>query len=208
MQTRNPLFTITEVKAVPATEAAAIPQMTVEAVDNHVYFYADVNSDRCLALIRAIREVDVRLRNEHLSRHMTSGFPQTPIWLHIQSYGGDLFAGLAMIDQLAGVPSPVYSVIEGVAASAATLMSMACQRRYILPNSFMLIHQLRALIWGTHEQIKDEAKLSDMLMDKVISFYSDKTKLDAEAIRALLQRETWMDAATCLERGFVDEVIA
>ena len=139
--------------------------LTVESVDNHVYFYADVNGDRCLAMMKTIREVDNRLRNERLSRALPDSHPHTPIWLHIHSYGGLLHAGLGSADQLATVATPIYSIVEGVCASAGTLISMACVKRYITPNSFMLIHQLRSFMWGTHEEFKDELIVQEKAKD-------------------------------------------
>ncbi len=62
------------------------PRLTVETVDNHIYFYADADSDRCLALMRTVRETDAQLRSEYLSRGL-EGQPLTPMWLHIHSYG-------------------------------------------------------------------------------------------------------------------------
>lgn len=182
------------------------PRLTVETVDNHVYFYADVDSDRCLALIRAVREADSSLRAEHLSRGM-DGMPLTPIWLHIHSYGGDLFTGFSIADQLTMIKSPVYSIVEGICASAATLISMSCAKRYILPSSFMLIHQLSGVKWGTHEQFKDEMTLQNKAMDRLVEFYSKKASTSADEIRNMLMRDYWMDAETCVKFGFVDEIL-
>ncbi|MDX1994118.1 MAG: ATP-dependent Clp protease proteolytic subunit [bacterium] len=181
-------------------------RLTVETVDNHIYFYADVDSDRCLALIRAVREADSQLRSEHVSRGM-EGMPLTPIWLHIHSYGGSLFTAFSVADQLAMIKSPIYSVVEGICASAGTLLSMSCTRRYILPSSFMLIHQLSGMVWGTHEQFKDEMTLQNKIMDRLIEFYVAKSKVTAEEIRNMLTRDFWMDAQQCVELGFVDEIL-
>jgi ATP-dependent protease ClpP protease subunit len=187
--------------------ADEVRRLTVETVDNHIYFYADVDSDRCLAVIREIRRVDADLRAEHLSRGL-EGTPLTPIWLHIYSYGGDLFAGFNMADQLASIKTPIYSVIEGICASAATLIAMPCTKRYILPNSFMLIHQLSSLVWGTHEQFKDEMGLQQKMMERLVEFYASRTKTPAEELRTMLTRDFWMDAETCVRLGFVDEILA
>ena len=193
-----------EVKASePKAEAVANP-LTVESFDNHVYFYSNVNADRCLALIRTIREVDNRLRAEQLTRGISA---PTPIWLHIQSPGGGLFAGLGLADQLHGIKSPIYSVIEGYCASAATLISMACTRRFITPSSYMLIHQFFAVHWGTYEEFKDEMKLQDMLMERLVRFYVSLSKSDEDAVREMLKHDTWMDSAEALHRGFVDEIV-
>lgn len=182
------------------------PRLTVETVDNHIYFYADVDSDRCLALMRSVRETDAALRTEYVSRGM-EGQSMTPIWLHIHSYGGDLFAGFSVADQLAMIQSPVYTVIEGISASAATLIALSADRRYILPNSFMLIHQLSSMMWGTHEQFKDEMNLQNKAMDRLVAFYVERTNATEEQLRDMLRRDFWMDAQACVENGFVDEIL-
>ncbi len=182
------------------------PRLTVETVDNHIYFYADVDSDRCLALMRSIRQVDSSLRQEYLSRDM-EGLPPTPIWLHIHSYGGDLFTGFSVADQLAMIKTPIYSIVEGICASAATLISMSCVKRFILPSSFMLIHQLSGVKWGTHEQFKDEMTLQSKAMDRLVEFYARRSRVSVEDVRSMLMRDYWMDAETCLKQGFVDEIL-
>jgi ATP-dependent protease ClpP protease subunit len=186
--------------------SAEIPRLTVETVDNHIYFYADVDSDRCLALIRSIRETDSRLRGEYLSRDL-EGMPATPIWLHIHSYGGDLFTGFSVADQLKMIQTPIYSIVEGICASAGTLISMSCVKRYILPSSFMLIHQLSGLKWGTHEQFKDEMTLQNKAMDRLVEFYAAHSKTSADEIRSMLTRDFWMDAEAAVKQGFADEVL-
>lgn len=182
-------------------------RLTVETVDNHIYFYANVDSDRCLALIRAVREIDSRLRAEHISRGL-DGQAMTPIWIHIHSYGGSLFTAFSLSDQLAMVKSPVYAIVEGICASAATMIAMSCSKTYILPSSFMLIHQLSAMMWGTHEQFKDEMGLQDKLMDRLVKFYASKTKLTDKKLRKMLKHDFWMDAEECIQNGFADEIMS
>lgn len=180
--------------------------LTVETMDNHVYFYSEVNADRCLALVKQLRMLDAQLRNERITRNVPDSVEATPIWLHIYSGGGELFAGLSLADQLQGIQTPIYSIVEGMAASAATLISMSCTRRYILPSSFMMIHQLSSVAWGTHEKFKDEMRLQEMAMERMVAFYSARSKTSAETVREMLRRDTWMSATDCFEGGFVDEI--
>lgn len=182
-------------------------KMTVEHVDNHIYFYADVDPDRCLALITDVRECDSYLRAQQITRGMEDAAP-TPIWLHIQSVGGDLFAGFAASDQLRRIKSPIYSVVEGLCASAATLLSLACTRRFIQPNAVMLVHQLSGSMWGTHEQFEDEIKLQNMAMDRLAAFYVERTQLDEKTVRDMLTRDSWMDAAEAVRLGFAGEILS
>ena len=182
-------------------------KLTVETSANHVYFYANVDTDRCLAMIREVRDLDNTLRNERLTRNIPDGESHVPIWLHIQSNGGDLFAGLAAADQLEKFTTPIYSIVEGVCASAATLISLACDKKYITQRSYMLIHQFWSAMWGKYEEFKDEMVLQDMLIETLTEFYLDRTKMNKKQVRAYLKRDSWFNSEKCIELGLTDEVI-
>ncbi len=132
----------------PTANPFAPAPLTVEAVDNHIHFYSGVDSDRCLALMRAIRETDNRLRNEYISRDLPDNHPMTPIWLHISSFGGSALDAFSVADQLKTIKTPIFSIVDGYCASAGTLLSMSCTKRFIRPMSFMLIHQVSSMMWG------------------------------------------------------------
>lgn len=182
-------------------------KLTVESFHNHIYFYSEIDSDRTLALIQEIQAVDEWLRSDFITHRLDKiDYPEIPIWLHIHSPGGDLLSGLALMDFIDRIDTPIYSIVEGYCASAATLLSMSCDRRFITPNSFFLIHQLTSLAYGTYEQFKDEMGLQDMMMDKLVSFYSRRSKMTPDDIRRVLQRDFWMNAEKAVEYGFVDEI--
>lgn len=178
---------------------------TVEVQDNHIYFYSEVTPERVLELIMALREVDTSLRQQQIiyGPHQ----PPLPIWLHIHSRGGDAFAAFSAADQIAQIVSPVYSVVEGYCASAATLISLSCRRRYIQPNAFFLIHQPSHVMWGKYQDFKDHIKMADMLMERIVSFYAGRSKMSKKKVRKLLGRESWFDAGRCLELGLADEIV-
>lgn len=206
---QNPISEQTAQPSVEKTPKAGsdyVP-MTVETFDNHIYFYASVNTDRCLDLIKRIRQLDNELRQQAASRMLPKDFPNIPIWLHIQSFGGDLFTGLNIADQIASIQTPIYSVVEGVCASSATLVSMACTRRYIQRSSFMLIHQLWSFFWGTYEEFKDETHLLDMLMDRLYNFYTKRSQITKSQLKQLLKHDTWFSAQECIDRGIADEIL-
>lgn len=183
-------------------------KLTVETIDNHIYFYSEVDSDRCLALVKSLREIDSRLRNEHSSRSLsTQEYPYVPIWLHINSPGGALFTAFGVADQIATLKTPVLSVVEGYAASAATILSLSCTKRFILANSFMLIHQLSSGHWGKYEEFKDEMKLLDMAMRNLTNFYVKRTKINVDMLQDFLKRDSWFNAEQCVELGLVDAIL-
>lgn len=183
-------------------QAVTPAPLTVEAFDNHVYFYSDVDTDRCLALMKTLRELDNKFRQESISRNMDGTV--VPIWLHINSGGGDLFSAFGVADQIRQIKTPIISIVEGLTASAATIISAACARRLIQPSAYMLIHQFSTFFYGKHEEFKDEMQLQEMLMKRLVTFYVSRTRLDEPTLADMLKHDTWMDAARAIETGFVD----
>lgn len=181
--------------------------LTVETTDNHIYFYSEVNPDRCLALIREIRKLDADLRNERVSRNLPDDFPMTPIWLHIQSEGGQVFAARALADQIPHIASPIFSIIEGVCGSAATFISLSCNRRYIQPSAFVLIHQMSGGVFGKYYEMVDDMQVNRQLMRQMEDFYVERTKMSRENIGDYLSRESWFNAEKCIELGLADEIM-
>jgi len=191
----------------PVRSSDETPKLTVEVINNHIYFYADVDTDRCLALVRNIRVIDEQLRNERASRMVPKDHPSVPIWLHIQSGGGSLHAGLATADQFSTIATPIYSLVEGYAASAATIISVACTKRFILPSAYMMIHEFSSVMWGKYRDFQDEMKLYDMLMIQMVNFYAKRTKISKAKVRKLLDHDSWFNAEQCVEIGLVDEIL-
>jgi ATP-dependent Clp protease protease subunit len=179
--------------------------LTVETVDNHVYFYAEVTPDRTLALMQTLRALDGKLRTEKISRGLADDVI-LPIWLHINSVGGDPFSAFAVYDQINKLHTPVYSIVEGRVASAATIISVGCPRRYCQPSAFMLIHSATSISWGefTHTELADEAKFLEALVNQMVAHYAEHSKLDEETVRNYISRDCWMTAQQILEYGFAD----
>lgn len=181
------------------------PKPTIEVLDNHIYFYSEITPDQSVQLVRHLKELNDRLHSEQIGRD--TDFITAPIWLHISSGGGYAFEAFAIADQIARLPVQVYSIVEGYCASAATLISLACDRRFITPNSFMLIHQFSGGIWGKYEEQKDHLAFADMLMKRLVKFYADKTGMKKKKVKKLLERDSWFDAKGCQKLGLVDEVL-
>jgi ATP-dependent protease ClpP protease subunit len=129
------------------------------------------------------------------------------IHLRINSYGGDLFAGISTVDTIRDLKSRVYTYVEGAAASAATIISIAGKKRFIGKNAFMLIHQLSSVCAGTYEQMNDGQENNKRLMALIKSLYKQYTKIPMKELDSILKHDLWMDSDTCLKYGLVDNVI-
>jgi len=177
----------------------------VEASHNRIYFYSEVKRSKILTLNKYIRNLNVNLQTAALS--YDTGERDRSIFLHINSYGGSVFAGLAAVDYIKRSKVPVCSIVDGCAASAATLMSVVAEERKIHEHSFMLIHQLSSGMWGKYEELKDDMKNSEVLMNTIKKIYENHTTVPKSKLDQILKRDLWFDAKTCLKYGLVDEII-
>lgn len=183
---------------------AGMSSGSVRVAENTIFFYADVTEQSALDLNQALYEVDAKLKN-------TANFlgPEfTPhIKLRINSYGGSLFAGLAILDTIRSLKSEVHTYVDGAAASAATIISIAGTKRFIGKNSMMLIHQLSTGNYGKYSELEDDMENNKRLMKMIKDIYKQYTKVPMKNIDEILKHDLWFDSAKCLEFGLVDKVL-
>jgi len=180
-------------------------QGSIKALDNSINFYADINSSSCAELNRLLRELDVRMQHAKISMNDPDFDPT--IHLRINSYGGEIFAGLATVDVIRSLKTKVYTYVEGAAASAATLISISGKKRFIGKNGFMLIHQLSSVCAGTFERLEDEQENNRRIMGLIKSLYKEYTKIPMKELDSILKHDLWLDSQACLKHGLVDVII-
>lgn len=127
--------------------------------------------------------------------------------LHINSGGGDVFDGIAMHGMLLDHPSDVEVMVQGIAASAASFISMAGDKVRVQKPAKMMIHNARGVGWGVD---KHEAReLGDLLEEidtTIAQMYADRSGTDAAEWSAYMDAETWFSASRAVEVGLADEV--
>ena len=188
----------------PTLAAGSSDDSKVSSEYNKIYFYSGVTRQDNLQLNKLLLNTGQKMKSIELCYNL----PDPPkVYLHINSYGGSVFAGFSSVDYIKSCPVPVVSVIDGCAASAATIMSVVAKERYIHEHAFMLIHQLSSGMWGKFEDMKDDMKNNELLMKKIIGIYEEHTKLPKSKITQILKRDLWWDAKTCLKYGLVDDII-
>jgi ATP-dependent Clp endopeptidase proteolytic subunit ClpP len=177
---------------------------TVKVVENTIFFYSDVTEQSALDLNAALFELDSKLKIT--SNFLGSDF-KPHIKLRINSYGGSLFAGLAILDQIRGLYSDVYTYVDGAAASAATIITVAGTKRFIGKNSLMLIHQLSTGNYGKYSELEDDMENNKRLMKAIKDIYKQYTKVPMKNIDEILKHDLWFDSSKCLEYGLVDTIM-
>ena len=170
-------------------------------VENNIYFYGDITEANALELNAALYEMDKKLSITNVFLDL-----KPVINLHINSYGGSLFAGLATVDVIRNLKSDVHSIVEGAAASAATIISVACQKRSMGKYSKMLIHQLSSGAYGKYNELEDDMENNTHLMETIKSIYKAYTNVPMKKLNEILKHDLWFDSKTYLELGLVDEI--
>ena len=130
-----------------------------------------------------------------------------PITLHINSPGGDCFAASQIYTMLMEYPYDVTVQIDGMAASAASVIAMAGTRVQMSPTSMMMIHNPFTMAMGDSEEMRKAIQLLDEVKESIINAYEIKTGQSRTKLSYLMDSETWMNAWKAKELGFCDEVM-
>ena len=166
-----------------------------------LYFYADVNIRTALKLTILLRDAEL----EAMRLHAQYGV-KLPIILRIQSDGGSCLQAFGIVDTIRSLRVPVVSVIEGCAASAATLIAVAATKRYATRHSCLLLHQLSSEIIGKAKEIEDEIANVRRCTTAVQEIYTSYTRLSEDDVKAELDNEKWLTADEALQKGIIDVI--
>ena len=133
-----------------------------------------------------------------------------PIYMYIDSPGGDVDAGFAIFDMIRFVKSPVYLIGMGLIASAATLILLAVpkDKRVGLPNSRYLIHQPLGGMKGVATDIEIYAKDMEKIRAKLNKLISDETGTALEQVTKDTDRDFWLDSNEAVEYGLISKIIS
>ena len=169
---------------------------------NHIYFYKSVSKESCLQLNIEINDMSKELQKHAIDYNIKPPY----IYLHINSYGGSLYDGLSTVDTIKNSKVPIVSIVEGAAASAATLISIVCTYRYATEYSSILIHQLSSGMRGTYEEIKDHYENDTRLMNIMYEIYEKHTNIKKQQLKNILKRDLWLSTDKCLKYGLIDDI--
>lgn len=178
----------------------------VFARDDKIYFRASVSESSVEKLIKLIDEKNKEFEDFIKDNDLVKNAEPNPLYLHITSYGGCLLSGFRAVDAIKRSKLPIYTIVDGHAASAATLMSVVGTKRFMTPHSYMLIHQLSSSAHGTHWNIRDEYKNNKSMMGDIYEIYVGHTKMTKEQVEDYLIHDLWWKYDKCSETGLVDEL--
>ncbi|WP_416808871.1 head maturation protease, ClpP-related [Bacillus thuringiensis] len=144
--------------------------------------------------------------NAKKTREMFDNIDADEIELHIHSGGGDAFEGIAICNYLRSHKASVTAVVDGLAASAASLIAMGADKIIMPSNTTMMVHRASTYAYGNADSLEKQAKMLRDVDDALIQTYRNRFNGEFHELEALLDNETYMTAETAKSYGFVDEI--
>ncbi len=136
---------------------------------------------------------------------LMDGSGNITVW--INSPGGDCVAAAQIYNMLREYEGNVTVKIDGIAASAASVIAMAGDKVLMSPVSMMMIHNPMTIAFGDSGEMQRAIDMLSSVKDSIINAYELKTGLSRVKLAHLMDSETWMDANKAIELGFADEII-
>ena len=134
-----------------------------------------------------------------------SGSGNITVW--INSPGGDCVAAAQIYNMLMDYKGDVTVKIDGIAASAASVIAMAGTKVLVSPVSMLMIHNPMTAAFGNSDEMQRAIEMLGSVKDSIINAYEIKTGLSRAKLSHLMDAETWMDANKAVELGFADEIM-
>lgn len=157
-----------------------------------ITLYGPVNTNSAERVVRKLHELQDKSKK--------------PIYLFIDSPGGQVFAGSKIIDAMMASKRPVYTVDVGTAASMAAFIHSYGVKRYMLPHSVIMFHNASSEYSGDVIHIKSELQLISQFMDQLNANVVERTGVPLKELKEKEGQEWWILAEEALSRHFVDEV--
>ena len=136
---------------------------------------------------------------------LNSGEGDITVW--INSPGGDCGAAAQIYNMLMDYKGNVTVKIDGIAASAASVIAMAGNKVIVSPVSMIMIHNPATIAAGDTSEMQKAIAMLDEVKESIINAYEIKTGLSRAKLSHLMDAETWMDANSAIEMGFADEIM-
>lgn len=169
---------------------------------------ADEGSERVLELYGTIAETswfddDVTPKMFHDELFADKG----PVTVWLNSPGGDCIAASQIYTMLMDYQDDVTIKIDGIAASAASVIAMAGTKVLMAPTALMMIHNPMTMAYGNQADMEKAIEMLDEVKESIMNAYEIKTSLSRAKLSHLMDSETWMNANKAIELGFADDIL-
>jgi ATP-dependent protease ClpP protease subunit len=178
--------------------------------NNHIYFRTDVTIENCDLLLQLVREFEEEMKAIKSDPYLDDEtFTPPKLYIHLTTYGGDLYASFLVYDSLKKCKHTVVTVAEGYVASAGTVMMLGGSVRQVQKSAVMMIHQLRTVIGGKFDEIEEDFRNSKMDMKRLINMYHEELggKMTKKELQEVLTHDVWWEAPMCVKKGLCHQIV-
>ena len=178
-------------------------------VERSYDIYSRLLKDRIIMISGEVNETMASVVVSELL-YLQSESPDTPIHMYINSPGGSVVDGLAIVDTMNLISCPVYTYCIGQCASMGSIFLVSGEKghRYALPNSRIMIHQVSGGSQGTYEDMKRSINEAGRLNELLAGILANGTSKSLDDVKKDMDRDYFMGANEALEYGIVDKVIS
>lgn len=142
-----------------------------------------------------------------VARELTSVKNASELNVHINSYGGDVFDGIAIMNLLKNHGGTVNVQVDGIAASAASVVAMAGESITIHSGAQMMIHNPWSMSVGDANQMRADADKLEKVASELVGIYADRTGKDSAMVKGWMDAETWFNATEARDAGLATSVL-
>lgn len=162
-----------------------------------IYIFGDITSQKW-------NESDV---SSYGLAQTVAGLDVDTITVHINSYGGEVAEGMAIYNSLRNSPAKIQTVCDGFACSAASLIFMAGDERLMNPTSLLMIHNAWSAAEGNAADLRKAAEDLETISEAAATAYQSRVNLTDDALRELLDKETWITPEAAMNWGFATGIL-
>lgn len=172
-----------------------------------VYLYGDIADERPVNFWTGEEEKGDYITPKEV-RELFDGIKSDKIDLHINSFGGSVFASVSIFNYLNALNKDITVYIDGIAASGASIIAMAGNKVIMPKNTQMMVHRASCFAYGNCEDLRGLADTLEKLDNAtVFETYKKRFKGSDDELRDLITNETYLSADECFENGLCDEVM-
>tara|TARA_Y100000996_G_scaffold152882_1_gene117686 strand:- start:1657 stop:2232 length:576 start_codon:yes stop_codon:yes gene_type:complete len=175
---------------------------SIKVIGNEILYYGDIDRENALEFVEKFKKLEIDLLKK--AAELVGYEPM--IRVHIMSEGGDVFAGLNMMNVLERSRVKVITIAQGSCCSAATFVLLGGAERRMGKNAYCLIHQISTEMWGNFNELKNEMKSNDKLMKMLKDMYLSKTKIPETKFKTLMKKDIYLPPDKCLKYGIVSAI--
>ena len=174
-----------------------------------ILLYGDVMSSQPIDWWTGEPEPGLYITPEGFLEDLAAVKDKSNITIKINSCGGDLYTGIAIHNAIKGLSGTKTVVVEGIAASAASVIMCAGDEVQVYPGSMVMIHGVRGLLWDYYnlQDLKKLQKDFDASERAIAEIYHAKTGIEVDQLRSMMTRETWMVGQEAVDNGFANTLL-